>query len=80
VVNKGGENQEFGALAVSYAGVLLVADAACASGTGYLINTNSIKVFVDSNEPRMEKVSYPAPAQLWNVSMFSQLVAGALAD
>jgi hypothetical protein len=80
VVNKGGEEQEFGALALSYAGVLLVADASCSSGTGYLINANSIKVFVDSNEPRMEKVSYPAPAQLWNVSMFSQLVAGALAD
>jgi hypothetical protein len=28
----------------------------------------------------MEKVSYPAPAQIWNVVMFSQLVAGALAD
>jgi hypothetical protein len=80
VVNKGGEEQEFGALAISYAGVLLVADASCSSGTGYLINTNSIKVYTDSNEPRMEKVSYPAPAQLWNVSMFSQLVAGALAD
>jgi hypothetical protein len=80
VVNAGGENQEFGALAVSYAGVLLVADASCASGTGYLINTNSIKIYTDANEPRMEKVSYPAPAQLWNVSMFSQLVAGALAD
>jgi hypothetical protein len=80
VVNAGGENQEFGALAVSYAGVLLVADAACASGTGYLINTNSIKVFIDSAEPRMEKVAYPAPAQIWNVVMFSQLVAGALAD
>jgi len=80
VVNKGGDDQEFGALAVSYAGVLLVADASCPTGTGYLINTNSIKVYTDSNEPKMEKVSYPAPAQLWNVSMFSQLVAGALAD
>jgi hypothetical protein len=80
VVNKGGDDQEFGALAVSYAGVLLVADAACASGTGYLINTNSIKVYVDSSEPKMEKVAYPAPAQIWNVVMFSQLVAGALAD
>jgi hypothetical protein len=80
VVNKGGEDQEFGALAVSYAGVLLVADASCAAGTSYLINTNSIKVFVDSNEPKMEKVAYPAPAQIWNVVMFSQLVAGALAD
>jgi len=80
VVNAGGENQEFGALAVSYAGVLLVADASCPAGTGYLINTNSIKVYVDSNEPKMEKVSYPAPAQIWNVFMFSQLVAGALAD
>ena len=80
VVNRGGEEQEFGALAVSYAGVLLVADASCPAGTGYLINTNSIKVYTDSNEPRMEKVSYPAPAQIWNVVMFSQLVAGALAD
>ena len=80
VVNKGGEDQEFGALAVAYAGVLLVADASCPAGTGYLINVNSIKVYVDSNEPKMEKVSYPAPAQIWNVVMFSQLVAGALAD
>jgi hypothetical protein len=80
VVNKGSSDQEFGALAVAYAGVLLVADASCSSGTGYLINTNSIKVFVDSNEPKMEKVSYPAPAQIWNVTMFSQLVAGCLAD
>jgi hypothetical protein len=80
VVNKGGDDQEFGALAIAYAGVLLVADASCASGTGYLINTNSVKVYVDSNEPKMEKVAYPAPAQIWNVVMFSQLVAGALAD
>jgi len=80
VVNRGGDDQEFGALAVSYAGVLLVADASCPAGTGYLINTNSIKVYTDSNEPRMEKVTYPAPAQIWNVTMFSQLVAGALAD
>jgi hypothetical protein len=80
VVNRGGDDQEFGALAVSYAGVLLVADASCASGTGYLVNTNSVKVYTDSNEPKMEKVSYPAPAQIWNVIMFSQLVAGALAD
>jgi hypothetical protein len=80
VVNKGGEDQEFGALAVAYAGVLLVADASCPAGTGYLVNTNSIKVYTDSSEPKMEKVSYPAPAQIWNVVMFSQLVAGALAD
>ena len=80
VVNRGGDDQEFGALAVSYAGVLLVADASCPAGTGYLINTNSIKVYTDSSEPKMEKVSYPAPAQIWNVTMFSQLVAGALAD
>jgi hypothetical protein len=80
VVNRGGEDQEFGALAVAYAGVLLVADASCPAGTGYLINTNSVKVYVDSNEPKMEKVAYPAPAQIWNVVMFSQLVAGALAD
>ena len=80
VVNKGGDDQEFGALAIAYAGVLLVADASCPAGTGYLINTNSIKVYTDASEPRMEKVSYPAPAQIWNVVMFSQLVAGALAD
>jgi hypothetical protein len=80
VVNRGGDDQEFGALSIAYAGVLLVADASCPAGTGYLINVNSIKVYVDSNEPKMEKVSYPAPAQIWNVSMFSQLVAGALAD
>ena len=80
VVNRGGDDQEFGALAVAYAGVLLVADAACPSGTGYLVNTNSIKIYVDRSEPRMEQVSYPAPAEIWNVRMYSQLVAGALAD
>jgi len=80
VVNRGGNDQEFGALALAYAGVLLVADASCASGTGYLVNTNSIKIYVDSSEPNMERVSYPAPAQLWNVTLFSQLVAGAVAD
>jgi hypothetical protein len=80
IVNRGGDDQEFGALAIAYAGVLLVADASCAAGTGYLVNTNSIKIYVDSNEPKMEKVAYPAPAQIWNVVMFSQLVAGALAD
>jgi hypothetical protein len=80
VVDKGGEYQEYGPVAVSYAGVLLVADAACASGTAYLVNVNSIKVYLDSSEPKLQKVSYPAPVDIWVCSMFGQLAAGAVID
>lgn len=80
VVNRGGEDMDFGPQLVTYAGAVLVADSACAAGTLYIINTNSIKVFQDRNEPQVEPIPTMKAAKLYRATMFSQLVAGALAD
>ncbi len=45
VINKGGSDMDFGPQMVTYAGAVLVADSACAGGTLYIVNTNSIRVF-----------------------------------
>jgi hypothetical protein len=80
VINKGGSDMDFGPQMVTYAGAVLVADSACAGGTLYIVNTNSIRVFQDRNEPAVEPVPTMKAVKLYRCTWFSQLVAGALAD
>lgn len=80
VVNMGGQDQQFGALAIEYAGALLVADSRCPAGTIFYVNTDSIKWFVDKNEPSVKQVPDSRPVRKYSVAMFAQLTAAAVKD
>jgi len=72
-LNQQGGKVTVGFNAIAYGDTLIVPDNACPSGTVFLINPNTMKVYVDANEPTVEQVPVRQPVRFYKILMHAQL-------
>lgn len=59
--------------AIAYGDTLIIPDNACPSGTVFLLNPNTIKIYFDQNEVSVEQVPVRQPGRFWKMIWHVQL-------